>query len=83
MPELRQCLNAHGRAKKTFQTFEEAVKWAKNMNKNPKFIHKQVAYKCKKCLKFHTGKSKHGTLLNHNFNIYDNENIEKNKLGYN
>lgn len=70
MKPLRQCINAHGRPKKTFQTFEDAVEWAKKMNKNPKFIHKQVAYKCHNCLKFHTGKSKHNTKLNHNINIF-------------
>jgi len=66
-----ECINkATGRPKKTFKTFEEAVKWAKRMNENPKFIHKQVAYKCKRCYKFHTGRSKHGTLLEHENNIY-------------
>ena len=72
MSELRQCMNATGRAKNTFKTFEEAVQWAKKMNENPKFIHKQVAYKCNKCLKFHTGRSKHNTLLVHKENIYLN-----------
>jgi hypothetical protein len=66
----RQCMTTYGKPKKTFKTFEDAVKWAKRMNMNPKFIHKQVAYKCSKCLKFHTGKSKHGTLLTHKENIY-------------
>lgn len=70
---IRQCLNAHGKQKKTFKIFEEAVKWAKRMNLNPKFIHKQVAYKCNYCLKFHTGRSKHNTLLEHKINIYKNE----------
>lgn len=67
---MRQCMNAWGIPKKTFKTFEDAVKWAKRINQNPKFIHKQVAYKCSKCLKFHTGKSKHGTVLKHKKNIY-------------
>ena len=57
MKNLRQCINAHGKAKK--------------MNKNPKFIYKQVAYKCKTCLKFHTGRSRHNTLLNHKNNIFN------------
>lgn len=72
MSALRQCLNAHGGAKKTFKRFEDAVQWAKKMNQNPQFIHKQVAYKCDKCLRFHTGRSKHNTLLNHKINIYNN-----------
>ena len=66
-----QCINtATGKPKKTFKVFEDAVDWAKRMNENPKFIHKQVAYKCKKCLKFHTGRSPHNTLLKHEHNIY-------------
>lgn len=73
MGQIRQCINAHGKAKKTFSKFEDAVKWAKNMNNNPKFIHKQVAYKCKNCLRFHTGRSKHNTVLEHNINIFKNE----------
>ena len=69
------CINhATGKLKKTFHTFEEAVEWAKRMNKNPKFIHKQVAYKCRQCLKFHTGKSPHNTLLIHKENIFENKN---------
>ena len=67
---IRQCMNAHGGAKKTFKVFEEAVAWAKEMNKNPKFIHKQVAYKCRKCLRFHTGRSIHNTLLHHKVDMY-------------
>jgi len=71
---VRQCIStATGRLKKTLKTFEEAVEWAKQMNKNPKFIHKQVAYKCKHCLKFHTGKSPHNTLLVHPVNIFENK----------
>jgi len=66
-----QCINkTTGKPKKTFKTFEEAVAWAKRMNANPKFIHKQVAYKCKECLKFHTGRSIHNTLLKHECDIY-------------
>ena len=70
MGTIRQCMNAFGKAKKTFKIFEEAVAWAKRMNTNPKFIHKQVAYKCSKCLRFHTGRSKHGTILHHEKDIY-------------
>lgn len=71
---MGQCINrATGKLKKTFDTFEEAVEWAKRMNENPKFIHKQVAYKCRHCLKFHTGRSPHNTLLTHNTNIYNHD----------
>jgi len=74
MNTIGQCINrASGKLKKTFKTFEEAVEWAKYMNANPKFIHKQVTYKCKYCLRFHTGKSPHNTLLNHTENIYSND----------
>ena len=72
MKPLRQCMNAHGGAKKTFNVFEDAVAWAKKMNENPKFIYKQVAYKCDFCLKFHTGKSQHNTKLVHKVNIFKN-----------
>lgn len=73
--KLRQCHTATGREKKTFRVYEDAVKWAKRMNKNPKVIYKQVAYKCSICLKFHTGKSKHNTLLKHKIDIYNINNI--------
>lgn len=72
-PLKRQCMNAWGKPKKTFITFEDAVEWAKKMNKNPKFIHKQVAYKCWSCFKFHTGRSQHNTKLEHKVNLYKNE----------
>ena len=71
MKPLRQCINSNGIKKKTFKTFEDAVKWAKRINKNPKFIYKQVAYKCNYCLKFHTGKSKHNTKLIHKINLWE------------
>ena len=72
---MGQCYNrATGKPKKTFNTPEEAIAWAKKMNENPKFIHKQVSYKCKQCLRFHTGRSLHNTILTHNINIYKNEN---------
>lgn len=73
MSEIRQCMTATGKAKKTFKTFEEAVEWAHKMNKNPKNIWSQRAYKCKKCFKFHTGRDPHKILLTHKTNIYDNE----------
>jgi hypothetical protein len=68
---IRQCITALGKPKKTFKTFEQAVIWAKKQNENPKFIHKQVAYKCSSCLLFHTGRSPHNTILTHDKNIYE------------
>ena len=62
---LRQCINAHGHAKKSFKTFEEAVRWSHTMNDNERTIWAQQAYKCKICLKFHTGKNPHNILLPH------------------
>lgn len=77
-----QCINkVTGKPKKTFKTFEEAVAWAKKMNENPKFIHKQVAYKCRECLHFHTGGSPHRTLLTHKENIYEENYTYKHKYG--
>ena len=71
MNAVGQCISrGSGKLKKTFKTFEGAVEWAKRMNRDPKFIHKQVAYKCTHCLKFHTGKSIHNTLLSHSKNIW-------------
>lgn len=69
--KMRECVNAYGKQKKTFKTFEDAVKWAKRMNQKPTTIHKQVAYKCSNCLKFHTGRSKHNTVLHHDTNPYE------------
>jgi len=69
---LRQCMNAHGGAKKTFRVFEDAVKWAHKMNKDPRNIWQVRAYKCKNCLKFHTGRDPHNILLRHKTNIYEN-----------
>jgi len=64
-------MTSFGRAKKTFNSFEDAVKAAHTMNENPKTIWAQVAYKCNKCYKFHTGKNKHNILLNHKIEIYN------------
>ena len=73
MCAIRQCINAYGRAKKTFNVFEDAVEWAHKMNKNSKNIWKVRAYKCKHCLKFHTGRDPHNIRLVHDINIYKNE----------
>ena len=70
MGQLRQCINSYGKAKKTFKTFEEAVTQAKKNNLNPKNIWAQQAYKCKTCLKFHTGRNPHKIPLNHKINVY-------------
>jgi len=67
---LRQCVNASGLPKKTFKSFEEAVKWAHKMNKDPRTIWKQRAYKCKYCLKFHVGRDPHKILINHETDLY-------------
>ena len=70
MNYIGQCISkVTGKPKKTFKTFEEAVEWAIKMNANPKFIHKQIAYKC---IHFHTGRSPHNTLLHHKVNIFEN-----------
>ena len=71
MSQLRQCMTATGKAKKTFKVFEDAVAWAHKMNKNPKNIWKQRAYKCQHCLRFHTGRDPHNILLKHESNIYN------------
>jgi len=68
---LRQCINANGIPKKKYKTFELAVKAARKINKNPKTIWKQEAYKCKVCLKYHTGRNKHNIKAEHNINIYN------------
>jgi hypothetical protein len=67
----RQCVTSYGAPKKTFNVFEDAVEWAKKQNLNPRTIHKQVAYKCHVCYKFHTGRSLHNTLLYHKEKIYE------------
>jgi hypothetical protein len=41
-----------------FNTMDEAIKVAKDMNLGGKNIHKVVAYKCPKCCKYHIGKNK-------------------------
>lgn len=45
--------------KKSFETDNEAIEYAKYMNKKniDKIIHKLVAYKCTKCGKWHVGRS--------------------------
>ncbi len=70
MKPLRQCITATGKAKKTFKVFEDAVGWAHKQNKNPKNIWQVRAYKCKNCLKFHTGRDPHNILLRHDYDIY-------------
>jgi len=67
-----QCNNAYNKEKKKYKTFEEALANAKRFNAYPKTIHKQVAYKCRQCLRFHTGRSVHGTLNTHKVDIFQN-----------
>ena len=45
--------------KKVFDTDKEAIEYAKMVNKMnaDHMIHKQVAYKCPKCGKWHIGRS--------------------------
>ena len=76
MKPLRQCINASGVPKKTFKVFEDAVDWAHKMNKNPRTIWAQQAYKCRNCLRFHVGRNPHKILLRHKENLYD----EKKKI---
>ena len=73
MSTLRQCVTSFGKSKKIYTTFEGAVKAAHKMNKNPKTIWAQEAYKCHICYKFHTGRNKHNIQLHHTHNIYSNE----------
>ena len=78
---FRQCINATGLSKKTFKTFEEAVESAHKMNENPKTLWKQRAYKCKKCLRFHTGRDPHNIKLIHSNNIYEEFSIVLDESG--
>jgi hypothetical protein len=44
--------------KKSFDTLDCAIKYAKKINVKESTIHKVVAYKCPYCYKYHIGKSK-------------------------
>jgi hypothetical protein len=43
--------------KKSFDTLDEAIEVAKHINSQDHIIHKVVAYKCKKCFKYHVGRN--------------------------
>jgi hypothetical protein len=45
------------RAKRQFETLDEAIAAAKKVNSNDKIIHKVVAYKCTSCFKYHVGRN--------------------------
>lgn len=40
-----------------FETLDLAIKYAKKINSLDHIIHKVVAYKCKKCHKYHIGRN--------------------------
>lgn len=40
-----------------FDTLDDAIKHAKQVNSNDHVIHKVVAYKCRKCFKYHVGRN--------------------------
>jgi len=43
--------------KRSYETLDGAISHAKEINSNSKIIHKVVAYKCKKCMKYHLGRN--------------------------
>lgn len=43
--------------KKSFETLEDAIKFAKFVNSQDHVIHKVVSYKCKICCKYHVGRN--------------------------
>jgi hypothetical protein len=43
--------------KRKFESLELAIKYAKKINSLEHTIHKVVAYKCKKCCKYHIGRN--------------------------
>ena len=47
--------------KKKYDTLDDAIVSAKDINKKGQNIHKAVAYKCSVCFKYHVGRNK--TLL--------------------
>jgi DNA-directed RNA polymerase subunit M/transcription elongation factor TFIIS len=47
--------------KKKYDTLDDAIVAAKDINKKGQNIHKAVAYKCSVCFKYHVGRNK--TLL--------------------
>lgn len=47
----------HYKPKKVYNTLDEAVKVAKELNASDAHISKLVAYKCTYCYKYHTGRN--------------------------
>jgi len=45
------------RLKKKYETLDDAIEAAKNINSKDTIIHKVVAYKCPKCYKYHIGRN--------------------------
>jgi len=45
------------KAKKKFNTLEEAIQECSRINNKPQTIHKVVPYKCKTCHMFHVGRN--------------------------
>ena len=54
--------NKHYKAKKGYNTQEQAVEIARKMNLFPQTVHKYSAYKCSVCHKWHIGKNKYKTI---------------------
>ena len=50
-------LNPILKPKLKFNTLDEAIEHAKYVNSKDHIIHKVVAYKCKKCFKYHVGRN--------------------------
>ena len=45
------------KAKRSFDTLDEAIEFAKFVNSQDNIIHKVVSYKCKVCHKYHVGRN--------------------------
>lgn len=50
-------LNPIMKPKLKFDTLDDAIKHATWVNSKDNIIHKVVAYKCKKCFKYHVGRN--------------------------
>ena len=64
--------NKHYKAKKGYNTQDQAVEMARRLNLSPQTIHKYSAYKCQICGKWHIGKNKNRVLTEQ-----DREKIKK------
>ena len=54
--------NKHYKAKKGYNTQDQAVEMARKLNLSPQTVHKYSAYKCQICGKWHIGKNKNRVL---------------------